>query len=268
MVLNADAPRNEYEIHDNGGRPFVVKLDPNNGVTNVRVINNYENSLYFQDNECICYYPAYKVFVGKSLRNAMTEFSGGHGPRFDGNAMLFLIDENELKYLYVGKSIYTFKAISPITDFISSVGNSNVPYPYAIDEKSNTYIMLDSVIMLADQNPISELGNDPYDYYYRKQTMTEDLCVIPSRPALREYFGITEFYAGGEQYVCRLDIEPAGEYDRCIRDFGAPIEMTIDGVRQEITKERYIDLMTNTAAEMGFVPFMEKEVICKRNCIC
>jgi hypothetical protein len=36
--------------------------------------------------------PYKKVFVGKSPLNRMTKFSGGHGPAWDGNSVLFELD--------------------------------------------------------------------------------------------------------------------------------------------------------------------------------
>ena len=40
-----------------------------------------------------------EVFIGKSPVNAMTTFSGGHGPRFDGNSVLL---KRENDYVFVG----------------------------------------------------------------------------------------------------------------------------------------------------------------------
>ena len=40
-----------------------------------------------------------EVFIGKSPVNAMTTFSGGHGPRFDGNSILL---KREKDYVFVG----------------------------------------------------------------------------------------------------------------------------------------------------------------------
>ena len=37
----------------------------------------------------------------------MTNFSGGYGPKFDGNSILLQIDSN--KYVFVGHNLYEFK---------------------------------------------------------------------------------------------------------------------------------------------------------------
>ena len=66
----------------------------------------------------------------------MTEYSGGYGDEFDGNSILVHISEN--KYVYIGSSIYSFESQAKIIRYISPVGNSDVPYPYAIDEKENS----------------------------------------------------------------------------------------------------------------------------------
>jgi hypothetical protein len=43
----------------------------------------------------------------------MTEFSGGHGPQFDGNSMLFELGPG--RYVFVGECIRSFGTKSPIT---------------------------------------------------------------------------------------------------------------------------------------------------------
>ena len=71
----------------------------------------------------------------------MTKFSGGYGKFFDGNSILLKLSKN--KYVYIGSVIYSFTSYNEITTFISPVGNSDVPYPYAIDEKNNYYLLLE-----------------------------------------------------------------------------------------------------------------------------
>ena len=69
----------------------------------------------------------------------MTKFSLGYGEKFDGNSILLKLSKN--KYVYIGSLIYSFNAYNEITTFISPVGNNDVPYPYAIDEKNNYYLL-------------------------------------------------------------------------------------------------------------------------------
>ena len=124
-----------------------------------------------------------KIFIGKSPKNKMTEFSGGHGKYFDGNTILVKIDEN--KYIYIGGVIYSFTTDYEITKFISPVGNNDVPYPYAIDIKNNYYIMLDATIM-----SVNHKIDNPYDYYYFKKDKINKIYKFKNVKELYKYNNI------------------------------------------------------------------------------
>lgn len=74
------------------------------------------------------YYPL-EVFIGQSHKNEMTTFSGGYGDKWDGNSILLRIDK--LKYVHIGVEVYEFDTSEEIIEYVSSVGNNCVPYPYA-----------------------------------------------------------------------------------------------------------------------------------------
>lgn len=80
-----------------------------------------------------------KIFIGKSPKNKMTEFSGGYGKKFDGNTILLHLFGNT--YMFIGGEVIKFVAESKITTFVSPVGNSAVPYPFAVDESGNSYLL-------------------------------------------------------------------------------------------------------------------------------
>ena len=96
----------------------------------------------------------------------MTEFSGGHGPDFDGNSLLLDMGDNE--YIYFGSTHFTFKSRSAITEYVSPVGNNDVPYPYAVDEDDNVYLMLENVVV---SGVPQEERDDVYRFYYDKNYM-------------------------------------------------------------------------------------------------
>lgn len=95
-----------------------------------------------------------KIFIGKSPE---------HGSKFDGNSIIVQI--NELEYVYIGESIYYFEAFSPIKNYVSSVGNSDVPYPYAIDTNGYYYLMIEDIV-LTDYPYADNEDVDPYNYHY------------------------------------------------------------------------------------------------------
>ena len=70
---------------------------------------------------------------------------------------------NNGKWMYIGESIYTFTPLSDIIEYFSPIGNSDVPYPYAIDTDGRYYLMIKNVILAPNQN---KERFDPYNYYY------------------------------------------------------------------------------------------------------
>lgn len=76
-----------------------------------------------------------RVFIGLSPLNEMTQFSGGHGPDFNGNSFLLLIASTPAssyyQYAHIGTDLFTFTTTEPIHRYVSSVGNNCVPYPFA-----------------------------------------------------------------------------------------------------------------------------------------
>src|SRR5689334_11469069 len=92
-----------YHTHDNGGRPYrvVIKND-----TDVTVYHEYgtnpQNAVFEQS--------VAQVFIGKSPICRMTTWSGGHGPRFDGNSILLRLTTDKLEYLFIGHRLIRFMA--------------------------------------------------------------------------------------------------------------------------------------------------------------
>jgi hypothetical protein len=163
-----------YFIHDNGGRPFSVFI--NSKYVDIYIIP--KNMVFDDQNDLTKYhytkkiasYNPTKVFIGKSPINEMTKFSAGHGQYFDGNSILLEFNNN--KYIYIGSEIYEFTAKNKIKSFVSPVGNSDVPYPYAIDQKGIYYLMVEEVI-ISSYKP-SKQYDDPYTYYYDKCKITSE----------------------------------------------------------------------------------------------
>lgn len=161
-----------YLIHDNGGLPFKVE------VINNKTIRLYESVSYDEKTETDVYelvevFTTDKVFIGFSPFNEMTEFSGGHGSDFDGNTILFHLQG--LQYVFIGSEVFVFLAKSEIIQYVSPVGNNDVPYPYAKDVQGNLYLFIEDIILI---NPNININNlDPYNVYYenKKNLVTEPL---------------------------------------------------------------------------------------------
>lgn len=248
-----------YFTHDNGGRPFKVTINADGTVNIYKNITDYDvnDPVDVYSTTPILTYSPESVFVGKSPINPMTKFSGGHGPKFDGNSVLLKISADE--YIIIGNDIRSFNTSSPIIEYVSPVGNNDVPYPYAIDEQGHYYLLSSDVILL--KVPKNK-RNDVADYYYEAANMTQDMGICDSKPKTNPFAGIVEFRIGGERYTLNYEGEPAKEYDRLIEYFGSPIEVIkTDKKKYKLTKQEYVSLMEDYGKKMGFVNLPTKVIV-------
>ena len=93
-----------------------------------------------------------KIFIGLDSKN----------PKLNGNSLLIELKDNY--YMYIGNIIYLFKTDSEITNYYSPVGNSDVPYPFAIT-KNKIYLMIEGICL--EKNDVDDI-TEPYHYYYQK----------------------------------------------------------------------------------------------------
>lgn len=250
---NSDS-NTEYFTHNNYEKPYKVIITNNTQVSVFKLVNQNENTHYqFQ----IDVTPQ-QIFIGKSLPNKMTEFSGGHGDSFNGNS--FLLKLNDSACIYIGEKIMLFNTIEPIVSYHSPVGNNDVPYPYAIDKSGNYYLIIEHVMMKSTHEMENFLadGKDPYTYYYQANLITGDIGVVPfDAPMFPNKFNIKKFYIGKESYTMRYDPFPAEEYDRLTTDLGDHLYGR-DQLNNyfEITKAQYIEIMEDFANAIGASPML------------
>jgi hypothetical protein len=224
----------DYYILDNGDKPFHVYI---NGL-NVYIYNRFKLQYKFV---------AEKIFIGTSPINKQTLYSGHYGPEFDGNSILLKIFKN--KYVFIGSRIYSFTSYSKIVDFRSPVGNSMVPYPYAIDTFNNYYLFLEKIVL--GTVPKKYLM-DPYDYYYKADLITTDHGFKnPKRPLLPNFKGITNFYLGPDRYTLRFAPDAKKNYQRLASEIG-PLTIEKRGKKYPLSQNEYITLMNEFANEMDF----------------
>lgn len=173
IIKNKYKGYKKYKIHDNGGRPFLVYMNKKN----VSIYTNPDKKYYvlWDDNakewtyiDHIASYKPLKIWVGKSPETSVTKFSGGYGKEFDGNSILLKIKKD--KYVYIGSEIYEFSTTEDINEYISPVGNNDVPYPVAIG-KENIYFMLDRVYVPikkfnTDNVSLKTIKKEAYMYFY------------------------------------------------------------------------------------------------------
>ena len=70
------------------------------------------------------------------------------------------------KYVYIGESVKEFVTTDNIKKYVSPVGNSAVPYPFAVGDQY-TYLMLEGKAL---PNTSLKGKKDPYEEYYFSKT--------------------------------------------------------------------------------------------------
>jgi hypothetical protein len=130
----------EYLTHDNGGRPFKVYVNNKNvSIYKLPEDYSYDYDANKKDYNVLIktYNNVKQIFIGKSVKG---DDANGNNKFGLGNTILLEIANN--KYVFIGDAIYEFSTSSPIIEFFSMIGNSDVPYPLALT-KDNIYFLID-----------------------------------------------------------------------------------------------------------------------------
>lgn len=145
-----------YEIHDNGGRPFVVEVQGKR----VSVYMNYES-----DKHIFTTHSADKVFIGK--KSPTGGYDGLSPSEAEGNSILVKVGS---KYIYIGSEIFEFSSLEgdTIVSYYSDIGNSDVPYPYAIGKKY-VYLLLEKTAI--PKSSINTKEDIYHQYYFTKKEL-------------------------------------------------------------------------------------------------
>ncbi len=149
----------EYEIIDNYNRPFIAVVGSGKVTIYSTKHTDSKPIQYLKDKEILST-SHLKVFIGD---NDLKDNHYAKKGMFPGNSILIKVSPQ--KYIYVGDQIYSFKTDDPITSYYSPLGNNQVPYPYAVGEKS-VYFMLDRIAVPVEQIDLKE---DGYGQYYMKE---------------------------------------------------------------------------------------------------
>lgn len=148
----------QYTILDNGGQPFKVIIYENNFLQ----VYTYDEADYNIYN--ILVYETYfnNIFIGQHPINN-NEFN----KQLEGNSIL--VELEDYKYVFIGMNIFQFESLSKINYYLSPVGNNCVPYPYAVDENNNIYLMIENIIMILEDDTFEYIKtiSSPYSFYYK-----------------------------------------------------------------------------------------------------
>ena len=166
----------KYKIHDNGGRPFNVEI---NGKLvfiskNMNTFKKVDGKFIDIENPPKSLYTlkADDIFIGKKSPNG--GYDGLPSSKAVGNSILLKVGN---KYIYVGHEIYEFSPIKDdtIIKYYSDIGNSDVPYPYAIGN-THIYIMLDKE---AVEKSYFDMKQNIYEQYYYEHSVKMCLAGNP-----------------------------------------------------------------------------------------
>lgn len=153
-----------YLTLDNGGSPFAVYHGSKVHIYKIDSEKYYVHDKDWDDEKTrhrlftkhVVSYDPVKVFIG-------TCPNYGH----PGNSILLQLSDK--KYVYIGEKIKTFTTVNKIVEYSSEIGNSSVPYPYAVDVRGRHYLIIEDVIV----NKLPQCNKDPYQYYYEHILITK-----------------------------------------------------------------------------------------------
>lgn len=115
-----------YKTHSNGSFPFNVVVVDKTILIFKNISKSDENSWQL----CSSIKSYSKVFIGKNTKKYSINSRYGS---FTGNTILIEVKQ-PCSYMYIGNSIVEFKTKEPILQYHSVMGDSDVPYPFAISE--------------------------------------------------------------------------------------------------------------------------------------
>ena len=156
-----------YIINHNYRRVYVALIKDKQVIV-------YENKSCKINNEPLFEFEAKNIFIGDSRRCSLTENSDCYDDSsYDGNTILLEI--SDYKYVYIsGREILQFETNDKIIDYMSLMGNNQVPTAIGIGDK-NTYFISDHYKFIANdkisENTLLKATNitcDPYYYHLNR----------------------------------------------------------------------------------------------------
>lgn len=146
-----------YLMHDNGSRPFKVTVSSKRVDVFMKPRNSEEGA---EHSVLVLTIPGFQGYWwGKDT----TSYGLHHNS--------LLIKENDTDYVHIGREIYQFSPGEAIVDYLSPMGNSDVPYPVAYGEE-RVYFMLEKLSLLKtemDMPATPELAPDVSGEIYKHE---------------------------------------------------------------------------------------------------
>lgn len=145
-----------YLIHDNGASPFKVVVSKNS--IKIYIYKNSDAKIKEYDILLL----TFSKFIG---------YWYGYDILYHDHGNSILIQLTTTQYIYVGSEIKSFETSEEILDYISPLGNSDVPYPVAYSD-NYVYFMLESQYVKKDKletDAIVTNADAIYGEFYKKK---------------------------------------------------------------------------------------------------
>eukprot|EP00435_Cladocopium_sp_Y103_P051783 s749_g16.t1 len=125
------------------------------------------------------------IFIGRSELEDFTWRSRAFGPQFLGNSILLQMGDlalaGENRYIFLGKEMFGFETQSEIVKFSSPMGNSLVPYTFAVDADGRYFLFVEKVILETMPAQSEDVEFEPrlrpfHPYHYLYEEFKYDKC--------------------------------------------------------------------------------------------
>jgi len=146
-----------YEIHNNGGRPYVVEDFPKEKRVIIYKNNVDDDTGVSSLGEKLHEIKYMAIWLGDSASSEL------YGEFEKGNTVVIQKSKND--YIAISaENIFSFSldAGEEVVKFIAPIGNSDVPYPFIIGTK-NVYLLLDLVKLPVE---LMDINAEPYMQFY------------------------------------------------------------------------------------------------------
>jgi len=265
----ADYEVEVYETHDNGARPFTVTI--NRKLKQVKVEMQEEQYFFCNVNNIqLMDVKTPKVFDYDTM---MLGIHTTPSKKQIINTVLFNLADDTCTYVFVGNCCISFVPHAPIVSYVSPIGNSDVPYPYARDEAGYTYLLIEDVCygpseILTDWS--KEHDVEDYDFYYNVRNISNQLNYIFSSNTTKahayshhyiEYQHLQYWVLKNskneevETFSIQFTLHPERQYERLVTPEPRTLYLkttTPDSALIQVTKDQYVSFMTKISQKFNF----------------
>jgi hypothetical protein len=231
-LLDSTDDHVSISILDNGGTPYTVVVTPMKKRVDIYLYSRWDKGI--ESEPTFIFQNVPRVYVGQNT--ATKQFD--HAKQDPGNTVL-IQTEVPRQYVFVNRDIDIIQTCSPVDRYVSPIGNSDVPYPYAMTQSQHVYLPNEGVYFA-----LPEDCDDPYRYYY-------------THSRVEGFQQIRTLYGGNDSIMFRTSMNPEFEYHRLSAFVGGGYPLQVqyeDGRHRVLDYDDYISLIRAFNREKGLYP--------------